>query len=179
MIESLEEFKKKAKNVSGHRKHRVTKSLGVKAGYTYYRKHKPEDKKYIISEGQYYKIIRLCNKAIRDAVIKGHSVMLPCRMGVIELIKKPAGVYFKDGKLVNTMPIDWDSTLELWHEDKDAYDKRQLVRLKERQVFTITYSRRNAFYKNSFFYSFNPNREFKLLLKAAVKEGNVDSFILY
>lgn len=176
---TLEEFKKQQKNVTGPRKHKITKSWGVKHGFWYYRKNRSKDPKFVVTEGQYYKIIRRCNEEIRDEIIKGNSIILPKNMGTLELIKKPARVYFDDGKLKNTMPYDWDATLKLWYEDKDAYAERKLVRIPEREIFSVKYNRKTAYYTNSLFYDFATNREFKLLLKKAIKEGNVESFLLF
>ena len=175
----LEEFKKKTKKVSGPRKHRVTNSWGVKNYFRYYRKNRPKDKRFILEEGEFYKIVRLCNKEIRDILISGTPVVLPKNMGTLELIKKSRGAYFEDGKLKNNMPYDWNATLNLWYEDEEAYKNKTLLRIPETEVFSVRYNRRTAYYKNSLFYDFATNREFKLLLKEAVKEGKVESFILY
>lgn len=77
------------------------------------------------------------------------------------------------------MPYDWNATLNLWYEDAEAYKNKTIIRIPETEVFSVKYSRRTAYYKNSLFYSFSTNREFKNMLKAAIKEGNVESFILY
>jgi hypothetical protein len=33
-------------------------------------------------------------------------------------------VKFKDGKILNTMPIDWNSTLSLWHTDEESRNNK-------------------------------------------------------
>lgn len=178
-MESLEEFKKLTKKVSGPRKHKITKSWGVKNYFRYYRKNKPKDPKYRVDEGTYYKIIRMCNEKIRDLIIKGNPIVLPKNMGTLELIKNTRGPRLIDGKLHNNMPYDWNATLNLWYEDEEAFKNKVLLRIPETEVFSVKYTRRTAYYKNSLFYDFATNREFKLMLKKAIKEGNVESFILY
>ena len=45
-----EEFRRYVRRASGPRKHKVTGSLGVYDAYKWYRKNKPKDKKYILTE---------------------------------------------------------------------------------------------------------------------------------
>lgn len=178
-MESLEEFKKATKKVDKPRNHKITKSWGVKNYFRYYRKNRPKDPKYRLEEGDYYKIIRRCNELIRDHIIQSDIVILPKNMGTLELIKRPTRITIEDGKLKNSMPYDWNATLNLWYEDEEAFKNKTLLRIPEREVFSVKYSRTTAYYKNSLFYDFSTNREFKLMLKDAIKEGNVESFTLF
>lgn len=178
-MESLEEFKKRTKNVTGPRHHKIKKSWGVKNYFAYYRKNKPKDSKFILKEGDYYKIIRRCNELVRDHIISGDIVFLPLRMGTLELIKKPASVTIQDGKVVSNMPYDWNATLNLWYEDEEAYKNKTLLRIPEREIFSVKYNRAKAYFLNSLFYEFTTNREFKLMLKKEIKEGNVESFVMF
>ena len=62
---SLEkEFISNIKNVTGNRKHKINNSYGVYDAYKYYRKNKPKDSKYILSESEYFNIIRSVNKQL-------------------------------------------------------------------------------------------------------------------
>ena len=38
---------------------------------------------------------------------------------------------FENNKLVTNLPIDWDNTLKLWQEDKEAYNNKTLIRMEE------------------------------------------------
>lgn len=44
------EFEVSIRRVSESRKHKVTGSLGVYDAFKWYRKHKPKDKKYVLTE---------------------------------------------------------------------------------------------------------------------------------
>ena len=86
-MESLIEFKKRVRRASMPREHKIRNSLGVYNGYKYYRKNKPDDKKYVLSESQYFAIIRQINNLLVDDIVTGNEVKLPHRMGTIEVRK--------------------------------------------------------------------------------------------
>ena len=52
MMVNLIEFKKRVRRVNMPREHKIRNSLGVYNGDKYYRKNKPKDKKYVLSESQ-------------------------------------------------------------------------------------------------------------------------------
>ena len=72
-MEGLFEFKRRAKRVEGPRVHKITGSLGVYDSYKYYRKIKPKDKKYILTESQYFSIIRQICVFFNENPIKHHQ----------------------------------------------------------------------------------------------------------
>ena len=49
-METLKEFKKRIKKVNHPRQYKVRNSLGVYDAYKYYRKNKPDDKQFILTE---------------------------------------------------------------------------------------------------------------------------------
>ena len=58
MRETLGEFKKRIRKVNQPREYKVRNSLGVYDGYKWYRKNKPDGKEFVLSESQYFAIIR-------------------------------------------------------------------------------------------------------------------------
>ena len=91
----------------------MNNSLGVYDGYKYYRKNKPDNKQFILSESQYFAIIRKINLHLVDELLLGNDVKLPKSMGTIEIRKRDRKVKLgSDGKLVTNLPIDWDKTLK-------------------------------------------------------------------
>lgn len=60
-METLGEFKRRIKKVNQPREYKVRNSLGVYDGYKYYRKNKPDSKEYVLTESQYFAIIRKIN----------------------------------------------------------------------------------------------------------------------
>ena len=175
-----QEFRSNIRKVNDSRKHKVTNSWGVYDAYKWYRKNKPKDKKYILSEGQYFTIIRRINEALREEFVLDGDFVLPCRMGRLEIRKHPA-LSTSDGKKIKTnLPIDWDTTLKLWYEDEESYKNKTLVRSNVPEIFRVYYNKSKANYENKSFYQFSTNRELKRLIKAAIKNNiNFDAFVNY
>lgn len=176
-MEGLEEFKRRVRRASNQpRKHKVTNSLGVYDGFKYYRKNRPKDKSYILNESQYFSIIRKINDLLAEEIIRGEDVKLPCRMGTIELRKGERKVYIDEkGEVHTNLPIDWNKTLELWYEDKEAYENKTLVKMEEKEIFKVYYNRDLANYNNKTYYEFTFNKDLKVRLKHNIKEGLIDS----
>lgn len=171
-----QEFKDNIRKIRSSRNHSVKNSYGVYDGYKYYRKNKPKDKMYVLSESQYFSIIRRINELLVEGLLEGHDVTLPCRFGRIELRKRNARVFFDGNKLKSNLPIDWDKTLKLWYEDEEAYRNKTLVKIEEKEIYKLYYNRNIAEYTNKTFYQFNFNRDLKRRLKISIKENGIDAF---
>lgn len=173
----FQEFRKKVLKVNNKRNTKINNSYGVYDAYKYYRKNKPADKKYIISESQYFATIRKINLLLRQELINQKDIIFPLRMGKIEVRKNIPTVKFdNNGKIKTTYPIDWDSTIRLWYEDQEAQTKRLVLKKKEKEVFRIRYNKAQARYKNKEYYEFKVNRALKLILRDIIREGNFDAF---
>lgn len=178
-MESLIEFKRRVRKATEHRKHKIRNSLGVYDGYKYYRKNKPKGKEYILSESQYFSIIRQVNNILADEIAKGNEVKLPYRMGTIEVRKYEKSVKIdKDGKVVTNLPVDWDGTLKLWYEDEEAFKNRTLLRLDEQEIYKIVYNKVNANFNNRSFYEIVFNKDLRLKLKHNIKQGITDALLV-
>lgn len=173
---AFEEFLKEIKKVNMERRHRVTNSYGSKDAFRFYRKIKPNDSKYVLTDCQYLQIIRTINNHLRDLLIQGEDVLLPEKMGRLELRKKAVYKKFKDGKLKTNSPIDWNATLKLWYESTVCKTKKQLVRQEIEELFNIYYNTNKANYNNKTFYEFFVNRNIKLGLKNNIKLNKIDAF---
>lgn len=166
-----QEFNSTIRRVTAPRKHKVTGSLGVYDAYKWYRKNKPKEKEYILTESQYFSIIRRTNEALRDELIRTGVLNFPCKMGRLEIRKYPA-IITSDGKTIKTnLPIDWNTTLKLWYEDKEALENKTLVRMNVPELFKVFYNRVDANYNNKSFYQFSTNRALKLLLNHTIKNN--------
>lgn len=172
----LIEYKKRIKRVDGPRIHKITGSLGVYQAYKYYRKNKPKEKKYVLTESQYFAIIRQINNLLADELSIGKEIVLPKRMGVIELRKYNTNVRFDEhGNLKTNLPIDWNGTLELWYNDEESRNNKTLLRQENKEVFKIYYNKYNANYNNKSFYEFRCNKDLKQRLKQNIRYGNIDA----
>lgn len=178
-MESLIEFKKRVRKVSEHREHKIRNSLGIYDGYKYYRKNKPKDKKYILTESQYFAISRQINNLLAEELIKGNDIKLPHRMGVLEIRKYEKDIRMgEDGKVITNLPIDWDSTLKLWYEDEEAHRNKTLIRLDENEIYKIYYNKGIANYNNRSFYEIVFNKDLRIRLKQNIKKGIIDALYL-
>jgi hypothetical protein len=169
-------FIKEIKKVNNNRKHKVTNSYGSKDAFKYYRKIKPNDSKFVLTDCQYLQIIRLVNDQLRLNLINGEDVLLPERMGRLELRKTSARIKFENGKIKTNLPIDWNATLKLWYDNPFSKSKKQLVRQENKETFRVFYNRAKANYNNKSFYEFNTNRDLKLGLKKNIKLNKIDAF---
>lgn len=173
----FQKFRETILKVKDNRNHKIKGSIGVYAAYKWLRKNKWLNIPRPLTEHEFYSIIRRINSYLAEELLKGNDINLPCRMGKIEVRKVNKKIVFKNGKLVS-LPIDWDTTLKLWYEDKEAYDDRQLVYDESKQSYRILYNVSTANYNNKIFYQFTLNREIKLKIREKLKEGALDAFIL-
>ena len=173
-----EEFVKEVRKLNDTRVHKVTGSLGSYDAFKYIRKNKWYDIPRPLKEGEFYRIIRRVNDYLAKELIKGNQIKLPHRLGTLEIRKKPSRISIVDGKLITNLPIDWNATLKLWYEDKEAFDDKILVRVENEEIFKVYYNKKDANYNNQSFYEFKPNREIQRSLTKQIREGNLDAYLL-
>lgn len=173
----MEDFRREVLRVKGKRKVKISHSLGVYDAYKWIRKNKWLGMNPI-SEHDFYAIIRGVNKALAEYFLYLGEISLPERMGKLVLRKYPVKIALEKGKIKTNLPIDWDSTLKLWAEDKESYANRTLIRAEEKELFKILYDKSDTLYNNKSFYHFNVNRELKKRVKEKLKEGKLDAFML-
>lgn len=173
-----QEFRSNIRRVADARKHKVKGSLGVYDAYKWYRKNKPKEKKYILTESQYFTIIRRINEALREELLKDGDLLFPNKMGRLEIRKYPA-IITNDGKKIKTnLPIDWNATLKLWYEDDECLKDKTLVRVNVPEIFRVYYNKGKANFDNKSFYQFSTNRELKRMLRDTIKNDiNFDAFV--
>ena len=133
----LVEFLNSIKKVKESRSHKVTQSIGVYDAYKWIRKNKWLNIGRPLTEHEFYNIIRRMNNYLAESLILGNDITLPNRMGRLELRKYDVRFSFKDGKVRSNLPIDWDKTLKLWHEDEEAYRDKTLVKIEEKEICDI------------------------------------------
>lgn len=168
----MNEFRKNILKVHQKRHHEVKGSLGVQDAYKYY-KHTGGT----IDKKTYSTIIKAINTYYAQQLSLGNEIKLPHKMGVIELRKYKPTLKIDNGKLINTLPVDWDRTLKLWEEDEYSRNKKILIKTEVKEIFRIVYNKKTANYKNKSFFNFKANRELKYNLKNNIKEGAIDAFL--
>lgn len=172
----MDEFRRQLLKVDKPRKHKIRNSLGTYDAYKYIRKNKWFDIGQPVTEHQFYSIIRRMNNLLAEELLNEHDIVLPCKMGIIEVRKYDARISIKEGKIKTNLPVDWDRTLKLWSEDEEAYKERTLIKMEEKEIFKVCYNRIKANYNNKSFYEFVVNRDLKRRLKQRIKRGNFDAF---
>ena len=174
----MDEFRRKVLKVDGPRKHKVRNSNGVYDSYKWIRKNKWLDIGRPLTEHEFYSIVRQVNNLLAEVLLSGGDIILPHRLGTIELRKYDTKISVCNGRVVTNLPIDWDRTLKLWSEDEEAYKERALVKMEEKETFKIFYNKRNANYNNKSFMQFEVNRDLKRILKQKIKDRAIDAFKL-
>lgn len=174
----LQEFRSEVLKVKESRHHKVTNSYGSKQMWRWLRKKKWLDLGQPITERQMGYIIKAINESLKDQLLEGKDIVLPHRMGRIELRKFKVRVEIRDGKIVTNLPIDWEKTIRLWHEDEESHKAKTLVRMEAKEGYKIRYDKNEANYENKSFYQFIPNTELKRELRDKILNGEVDAFLL-
>ena len=117
-----------------------------------------------VTEEQFGKIISAIHKHIIGVTLKGLYFTLPYKMGQLKIGKVNKRVSFDtNGKLKTNLQVDWYKTLRLWHDDKQAYADRVLVRSDSEHIYKIIMAKEK--HANSEYYAFIPSRTYKSILK--------------
>ena len=97
----------------------------------------------------------------------------------IDLVIQPTADFteYNNGKLVNTNPINWDKTLELWFNDPEAHKEKILVREDRKENYFFRYNTLNADYTNKCFFDFYINRDIVNTTRAKAKEGIIGAYL--
>lgn len=176
MSQEYDDYIKEVKKVWGPREHRITNSFGIYDAFKFYRKNKLPDKKFVLTDSEYYEINRKCTQYLLEHLLRYSKVPLPLKFGDIELRSRALeGPKIDEwGRYINKAPIDWDATLKLWFEHEDARVNKILVRSNTKEITRILYLKRNAKYKHQRYVLFQPARSIKLLLKSLLEKGLIE-----
>lgn len=173
MEQTLEQFKISKKNKKGSLS-RVRNSWGVYDYYKFYRKNRPQEHKYALSESQYFAIIRQVNTLLAGQLLIDGELEFPYRMGRLLVRERKPRTTIKNGKVVTTRGIDWDKTLSLWYEDEAAHKNKVLVYLDNDKSAIVYYDKRNAIFKNKQYYQFDLGRVIYKQIAKAVNSGTLE-----
>lgn len=125
--------------------------------------------------GTVMKVVRAVNDIVAEEIAKGEDVVLPYRMGRIELRKGWRGAWIADGKLKISYPVDWSRTLKLWMEDKEAERDRTLIRFDGDEMYRLIWNKSRAKFENKHFYKMKFNRFLRQRLSQNIKNGKADA----
>lgn len=169
-----QEFINDIKKVKGSRQHSIVNSIGVEDFIKHYKKINNR-----ISIETIRKVIKQTNIYLANELVQGNEIKLPRQMGSLELRSNPTYVKFENGKIKTNRVIDWNATLKLWFKDKEAKNRKQLVRTENKKIFSVFYNKGKAKYNNKVFFEFIPNRTVKQTIKENINNGIItDTFLL-
>lgn len=171
----MNDFRKEILKVHDSRNHKVTGSLGVYDAYKYIRKNKWFNIGRPLTEHEFYSIIRRVNEYLAHNLLYGHDIVLPNRMGRVELRKTNTYIKLDNGKIKTNLPIDWDRTLQLWQEDEESYNNKTLIKVEQEELFKCQYNKELANYNNKSFYQFSLNRDLKKRISKKIKNKELDA----
>jgi hypothetical protein len=163
------------------RNNRVKKDYGMLDYYKYYLKNNSNVPQ---SKSKFNKVISEFNKGVVNLIINEGVEFKPTKLQFTFCIRKAKRVpKIKEGKLINTTPIDWKSTNQLWESDNEAKNKKILLRYLNnhtfKYVFRIKVLRFGQNYKNKKYYKYKPARSFQRLLAKRILDNNLDNFDAY
>lgn len=139
--------------------------------------------KYNVSRTVYTAICKEMNEAIFKLMVDDNfEFRLPSRMGIQRVKKwKPVPKFDEKGELITTnLPVDWKATMQLWKEDKECKEAKQLVF--HTNTHTNGYkckwywSKKICNVANKTVYQFIPSRDMKRYLAKRVKEDKSLNF---
>ena len=177
-MEDIKQFKARILKIHDTRTHKVTNSLGVYDSYKWLRKNKWLDIGHV-DEHTYYTIIREVNKLMAQELGNGNPITLPHRLGKLELRKNSAKIYRKDGKVKTNLPIDWNRTLELWENDKEAFRDKTVLRYELDYIYKLKYNPYKAKFNNKTIFQFKFIRDIKQGISKEIQKGNIDAILKY
>lgn len=176
---TYEDFRIKALKAATKKQFKITNSYGIKDIYRYMKKHKVFNTiGYDLSEKDFRIIINAINLTLQEQLLQGKDIIFPQRLGKLEIRKRDTYVGLEGNKIKNTKPIDWDSTLKLWHEDKEAFINKTKIRYDVKECFSIRYNKAKAVFTNKIFFTFDVARPIKLKLKNIIKDRGFDAFYM-
>lgn len=159
---------------------KINAHYGLKDYYKFYCKDNPN----AVSAKKFNKVISECNKGIVDLIINDGLEYTPVKLQLTFCIRKTKRVpKIKDGKLINTNPIDWKSTKELWETYEESKEKKTIIRYlnnhTSKNIFRIKALKTGLGYPNKKLYKFKAVRGFSRTLSERIFDPKKDNFEAY
>lgn len=157
---------------------KIAKGYGIGDYYKYYK----EEYSNPVNSKLYNKVISEVHKEIVNAMInKGFEFYLKHVSYSLVIRKTKKVPKFKDGKLVNTLPVNYKETLNLWRINPEAKEKKVLIRYlnnhTSKYVFRIKLLKvGHMYYSNKIYYRFKACRAFQRNLAKRILDENKDNF---
>ena len=159
--------------------HKHKKDYSMPDYYKYYCKNYDKIERKLFNS-----IVTDFNEGIMNLIInEGVVYKFPKIFFELMIKKAKRKAYIKNGKLINSVPIDWKRTNELWEKDAEAKAKKIRVRYNNSHtsgyVFRIYCKKFKCKIKNRSLFKFKPSRKFQRSLSKRIKDPNQDNFDCY
>lgn len=141
----------------GSHQHKITHCYGVRDAYNWCSRNKWKHLNKC-SNTLYKNVITQVNKQLLELILDGHIIELPYGMGEFKMVSTKGKVYNDNGKIRNNYSIDWKSTLQYWHEDKEAFQEKSIIKMPQKYKSWITWGKAKSRIKNKCYYKFRANR---------------------
>lgn len=170
----------------GKSEEKIKTHVALPEQYAFYKENNFENDKsfYYVDRKTYSKFLKVFFAKVVDAMItEGFEFVMPFKTGLLAIRKYQQVLkYDKDGKVnLNNLPVNWNATLKLWENDKEAKENKKLIRYlnEDREIYNYKYLKRKANFKNKHYFNFKATRTNKIKLKEAVKKNLVNCFNLF
>lgn len=175
---SYQEFLNKLQK-RGSKPHLIRHCLGARDAFHWVRKNRWEalDGRHC-DKLLYSQIVSEVNRILSEQLLEGHMIEFPYQMGFLVLNKTPNKVYMEDGKVKTTYNINWKRTLEYWYENPEAGNTHIPLKWVQKNKYFIRYYKRDAHFRNRFFYQFRANRSLMKRLGEMMKTRKINAEIL-
>lgn len=115
------------------------------------------------------------NKFLSEKVLEGNEITLPSRFGTLCIVGKKQKITFdEEGNLKGLAP-DWVKTKELWKNNSEAKEKKQMVYFNNHNTDNTRYkffwSKRNILIQNKILYSLRMTRTNKRAVPELLRQG--------
>lgn len=187
-------IKRRGKQKEKHKAHVKSSEFYEHYSLSYFKKHEERRNRLIINRdtpfyvdySTYCKVIDMFNKKLRYEILYNSlDFNMPYKLGTLGIRKRKHEPYIgENGELVNKLPPDWKTTLDLWEKDPKAREQKKLIRHDNQHtkgfIAIWYYSRTRANYKWKSAYSFIPCRTAKLELSKILKDedNEIDYYLM-
>lgn len=159
---------------------KIISDYGIKDYYKYYcnNSNNPIDAK------KYNKIISEFNKGIVDLIINQSLEYTPPTLQFTFCVRKAIRIpRIKNNKLINTAPVDWKATKELWENNAEAKEKKIIIKFLNNHtskfIFRIKALKTGNYFLNKKLYRFKACRSFQRNLAKRILDTSQDNFEAY
>ena len=151
---------------------RIKKTMTIGDTYSRYLKDTPEENQ--VDKLSYVALCRAYNRLMMEKVLKGERVVLPVKLGTIEVKGFKDKLAFEGGLITGLSP-NWKDTKELWDNDPQSkIDGKIIYNTNEHSSgirYKFLWSKKNCNTKNKTSYTLRINRPAKRALSSMIFEG--------